>query len=51
MAQFDEPGKYPLLVTPRVGDTRLKKVLIDGGASINVVFPRALQEMGVPRAQ
>jgi len=44
---FDEPGKYPLLVNPIVGDTRLKKVLIDGGASINVVFPRALQDIGI----
>ncbi|WVZ76230.1 hypothetical protein U9M48_024219 [Paspalum notatum var. saurae] len=48
---FDEPAKYPLLVTPIVGDTRLKKVLIDGGASINVVFPRALQEMGIPLSE
>ena len=42
---------YPLLVTPIVEDTRLKKVLIDGGASINVVFPKALQEMGIPLSE
>ena len=45
---LNEPGKYPLLENPVIGDTRLRKVLIDGGASINVVFPKALQVMGVP---
>ncbi|WVZ97557.1 hypothetical protein U9M48_043083, partial [Paspalum notatum var. saurae] len=30
---FDEPSKYLLLVNPIVGDTQLKKVLINGGAN------------------
>ena len=47
MAQLRQARQVPVAGQPIVGDTRLKKVLIDGGASINVVFPRALQDMGI----
>ncbi len=36
---FDHPGKYPLLVDPVIRESRVKKVLVDGGSSINVTFP------------
>jgi hypothetical protein len=36
---FDHPGKYPLLVDPVIQESRVKKVLVDGGSSINVTFP------------
>jgi hypothetical protein len=39
---FDHPGKYPLLVDPVIRESRVKKVLVDGGSSINVTFPRTL---------
>jgi hypothetical protein len=45
---FDHPGKYPLLVDPMIRESRVKKVLVDGGSSINVTFPRTLQGLGVP---
>jgi hypothetical protein len=45
---FDHPGKYPLLVEPVVRESRVKKVLVDGGSSINVTFPWTLQGLGVP---
>jgi hypothetical protein len=45
---FDHPGKYPLLVDPVIRESRVKKVLVDGGRSINVTFPRTLQGLGVP---
>jgi hypothetical protein len=45
---FDHPGKYPLLVDPAIRESRVKKVLVDGGSSINVTFPRTLQGLGVP---
>jgi hypothetical protein len=45
---FDHPGKYPLLVDPVIRESRVKKVLVDGGSSINVTFPRTLQGLGVP---
>jgi hypothetical protein len=44
---FDHPDKYPLLVDPVIRESRVKKVLVDGGSSINVTFPRTLQSLGV----
>jgi hypothetical protein len=44
---FDHPGKYPLLVDPVIRENRVKKVLVDGGSSINVTFPRTLLTLGV----
>jgi hypothetical protein len=44
---FDHPGKYPLLVDPVIRESRVKKVLVDGGSSINVTFPRILLGLGV----
>jgi hypothetical protein len=44
---FDHPGKYPLIVDPVIQESRVKKVLVDGGSSINVTFPRTLLALGV----
>jgi hypothetical protein len=44
---FDHLGKYSLLVDPVIRESRVKKVLVDGGSSINVTFPRTLQALGV----
>jgi hypothetical protein len=44
---FDHLGKYPLLVNPVIGESRVKNVLVDGGSSINVTFPRTLLGLGV----
>jgi hypothetical protein len=44
---FDHPGKYPLLVDPMIRESRVKKILVDGGSSINITFPRTLQALGV----
>jgi hypothetical protein len=44
---FDHPGKYPLLVDPVTRESRVKKVLVDRGSSINVTFPRTLLALGV----
>jgi hypothetical protein len=44
---FDHPGKYSLLVDPVIRESRVKKVLVDGGSSINVTFPRTLLGLGV----
>jgi hypothetical protein len=44
---FDHPGKYPLLVDPVIQESRVKKVLVDRGSSINVTFPRTLLGLGV----
>jgi hypothetical protein len=44
---FDHPSKYPLLVDLLIRESRVKKVLVDGGSSINVTFPRTLQGLGI----
>jgi hypothetical protein len=44
---FDHPGKYSLLVDPVIRESRVKKVLVDGGSNINVTFPRTLLGLGV----
>jgi hypothetical protein len=44
---FDHPGKYPLLVDLVIRESRVKKVLVDRGSSINVTFPRTLLGLGV----
>jgi hypothetical protein len=44
---FDHLGKYLLLVYPVIRESRVKKVLVEGGSSINVTFHRTLQALGV----
>ena len=44
---FDHPDKYPLLIDPVIRESRVKKLLVDEGSSINVTFPRTLLGLGV----
>jgi hypothetical protein len=44
---FDHPGKYSLLVDPMIRESRVKKVLVDRGSSINITFSRTLLGLGV----
>jgi hypothetical protein len=32
------PGVYPLIVDPIITNTRLNKVLMDGGSSLNIIY-------------
>jgi hypothetical protein len=36
------PGKYPLVIDPVIGNTRLTKVLMDGGSSLNIIYAETL---------
>jgi hypothetical protein len=36
------PGKYLLVVDPVIGNTRLTKVLVDGGSSLNIIYAETL---------
>jgi hypothetical protein len=36
------PGRYPLVVDPIIGNTRLTKVLMDGGSSLNIIYAETL---------
>ena len=41
------PGQYPLVVDPIIGNTRFSKVLMDGGSSINIMYAPTLELMGI----
>jgi hypothetical protein len=45
--RIPNPGQYPLVVDPVIGNTRFSKVLMDGGSSLNILYTRALQLMGI----
>jgi hypothetical protein len=42
---FSEPGRFPLVLKPVVADSRLNKVLINGGSGLNVLFTKILKKM------
>jgi hypothetical protein len=45
------PGRYPLVVDPVIGNTRLSKVLMDGGSSLNIIYAETLGLLGVDRSK
>jgi hypothetical protein len=45
------PGRYPLIVDPVIGNTRLSKVLMDGGSSLNIIYAKTLGLLGVDRSK
>jgi hypothetical protein len=44
------PGVYPLVVDPVIANTRLTKVLMEGGSSLNIIYSQTLDLLGVRRA-
>ena len=42
-----QPGRYPLVVDPIIGMKRLTKVLMDGGSSLNIMYTKMLDAMGI----
>ena len=49
--RVSNPGQYPLVVDPIIGYTRLTKVLMDGGSSLNILYVETLRLMGIPLSQ
>jgi len=45
------PGVYPLVVDPIIVNTRLSKVLMDGGSSLNIIYLETLDLLGIERTQ
>ena len=45
------PGVYPLIVDPIIVNTRLSKVLMDGGSSLNIIYLETLNVLGINREQ
>jgi hypothetical protein len=41
------PGQYPLVIDPVIGNTRFSKVLMDGGSSLNILYTHTLRLMGI----
>ncbi|CAN6203400.1 unnamed protein product [Urochloa humidicola] len=41
------PGHYALVVVPTIRNTKMTKVLVDGGCGLNVLFVGALKEFGL----
>jgi hypothetical protein len=40
-------GRYPLVVDPIIGNTRLTKFLMDGGSSLNIIYAETLRLLGI----
>jgi hypothetical protein len=41
------PGQYPLVVDPVIGNARFSKVLMDGGSSLNILYAHTLRLLGI----
>ncbi|KAF8725758.1 hypothetical protein HU200_020310 [Digitaria exilis] len=46
-AEITSPGRYPLVLETVVANSRLTKVLIDGGSGLNLIFAKTLKSMGL----
>jgi hypothetical protein len=45
------PRVYPLVVDPIIANTRLTKVLMDGGSSLNIIYAQTLDLLGIMRTR
>ena len=43
-------GHYPLVLDPTIAGMTVTKVLIDGGAGLNIIFSETLRKMGLQLA-
>jgi hypothetical protein len=45
-----KPGWYPLIVSPIIREVRLNRLLINGGSSLNILFLKTFDQMGLSKA-
>jgi hypothetical protein len=45
--RIPNPGQYPLVVGPVIGNTRFSKMLMDGGSSLNILYAHTLRLLGI----
>jgi hypothetical protein len=45
--RIPNPGQYPLVVDPVIGNVRFSKVLMDGGSSLNILYAHTLRLLGI----
>ena len=48
-ADIPYPGHLPLVLDPTICNMRFKKVLINGGSALNLLFIGALTELGLTK--
>ena len=48
-AKLPQPGRFPLVLDPVIRNVRFKKVLIDGGSALDILFRNALTELGLKK--
>ena len=48
-ADIPYPGRFPLVLDLTIRNVRFKKVLIDGGSALNILFVEALTELGLTK--
>jgi len=49
--RIPNPGSYPLIVEAIIAETRLSKVLMDGGSSLNILYAETLALMGISKSR
>jgi hypothetical protein len=45
-----KPGWYPFIVSPIIKDVKLNRVLVNGDSSLNILFLKTFDKMGLSRA-
>jgi hypothetical protein len=45
--RIPNPGQYPLVVDPVIGNARFSKVLMDKGSSLNILYAHTLRLLGI----
>jgi hypothetical protein len=45
--RIPNPGQFPLVVDPIIGNARFSKVLMDGGSSLNILYAHTLRLLGI----
>ena len=45
------PGQYPLVVDPIIGNTQLTKVLMDGGSGLNILYANTMELLELDQSQ
>ena len=50
-AHVPTPGRQALVVDPAVEGVRLRKVLMDGGSGLNIMYADTLKGMGIPMSK
>jgi hypothetical protein len=49
--RIPNPRSYPLIIDPIIAETRLTKVLMDGGSGLNILYAETLSLMGISKSR